>query len=59
LPWHIIFGFHESMVTTTIVAGKILMRNRQLTNIDEKEVTSIAKNLAIQVWKRYESNIKL
>ena len=58
LPWHIIFGFHESMVTTTIVAGKILMKNRQLTNIDEQEVTSIAKNLAIQVWKRYESNIK-
>ena len=22
LPWQIIFGFHESMVTTTIVAGK-------------------------------------
>jgi len=59
LPWHILFGFHESMVTTTIVAGKILMNNRQLTNIDEKEVTSIAKNLAIQVWKRYETNFKL
>ena len=25
LPWHIIFGFHESMVTTTIVAGKVLL----------------------------------
>jgi putative selenium metabolism protein SsnA len=23
LPWHIIFGFHESMVTMTMVAGKI------------------------------------
>ena len=23
LPWHIIFGFHESMVTTTIVAGEV------------------------------------
>jgi putative selenium metabolism protein SsnA len=56
LPWHILFGFHESMVTTTIVAGKFLMKNRQLTCIDEKEVTSVAKNLASQVWKRYESN---
>ena len=57
LPWHIIFGFHESMVTTTIVAGNILMMNRKLTNIDEKEVTSIAQKLAVQVWNRYESNI--
>ena len=57
LPWHILFGFHESMVTTTIVAGQVLMRNRKLTSIDEKEVTSIAKNLAVKVWKRYESNI--
>lgn len=57
LPWHIIFGFHESMVTTTIVAGIILMRNRQLTNIDEKEVASVARNLAKKVWKRYESNL--
>ena len=59
LPWHILFGFHESMVTTTIVAGKILMRNRQLTNIDEKEVTSVARNLAKKVWKRYESNLNI
>jgi putative selenium metabolism protein SsnA len=57
LPWHIIFGFHESMVDTTIVAGKILMRNRQLINIDEQEVANISKNLAIKVWKRYESNV--
>ncbi|MCB8987545.1 MAG: putative aminohydrolase SsnA [Ardenticatenaceae bacterium] len=30
LPWHIIFGFEASMVTTTIVAGKVLMQDRQL-----------------------------
>jgi cytosine/adenosine deaminase-related metal-dependent hydrolase len=30
LPWHILFGFHESMVTTTIVAGRLLMADRQL-----------------------------
>jgi cytosine/adenosine deaminase-related metal-dependent hydrolase len=28
LPWHILFGFHESMVTTTIVNGKVLMKDR-------------------------------
>jgi len=57
LPWHIIFGFHESMVDTTIVAGKILMRNRNITTIDEHEVASVARNLALQVWKRYKLNV--
>ncbi|KPK89337.1 MAG: hydrolase, partial [Anaerolineae bacterium SM23_ 63] len=38
LPWHILFGFHSSMVTTTIVAGQLLMRDRQLLTLDEKEI---------------------
>jgi putative selenium metabolism protein SsnA len=58
LPWHIIFGFQESMVTTTIVGGNILMKDRQLTSLDEKEIASHARTLAYQVWKRYESNCK-
>ncbi|HBG74572.1 MAG: hydrolase [Chloroflexi bacterium GWB2_49_20] len=58
LPWHIIFGFQESMVTTTIVGGKILMKDRQLTSLDENEIASRARTLANQVWKRYESNYK-
>jgi putative selenium metabolism protein SsnA len=33
LPWHIIFGFNESMVTTTLVAGRILVRDRQLLTL--------------------------
>ena len=56
LPWHILFGFHESMVTSTIVAGKILMMDKKLTTIDEEEVASIAKKHAFEVWKRFESN---
>lgn len=38
IPWHIIFGFNERMITTTIVNGKILMKNRELTTMDEKEI---------------------
>ncbi|MFN8412330.1 MAG: NAD(P)-binding domain-containing protein [Anaerolineales bacterium] len=33
LPWHIIFGFQQSMVTTTIVAGKVLMKDRKLLTL--------------------------
>lgn len=53
LPWQIIFGFHESMVTTTIVAGKVLMRDRQLLTLDEAEITAKARQQAPLVWERY------
>ncbi|MGD8456397.1 MAG: putative aminohydrolase SsnA [Anaerolineales bacterium] len=53
LPWHIIFGFHESTVTSTLVAGKFLMRNRKLLSLDEAEITAQARALAPQVWERY------
>jgi putative selenium metabolism protein SsnA len=53
LPWQIIFGFHESMVTTTLVAGEVLMRDRQLVTMDEEAITARARELAPQVWERY------
>jgi len=53
LPWHILFGFHESMVTTTIVAGQILMQDRRLLTLDEAEITARARALVPGVWQRY------
>ncbi len=55
LPWHIIFGFNESMVTTTIVAGKVLMRNRELLTLDEETISANARELAPGVWERYQA----
>jgi putative selenium metabolism protein SsnA len=54
LPWHIIFGFEASMVTTTIVAGKVLMQDRQLLTLDEAAITARSRELAAEVWKRFE-----
>ncbi len=56
LPWHIVFGFNESMVTTTMVAGKVMMRDRQLLTLDEGSITARSRELAAQAWKRYEEN---
>jgi putative selenium metabolism protein SsnA len=53
LPWHILFGFQESMVTTTIVAGQVLMRDRQLLTLDESEIAARALEAAPGVWERY------
>jgi len=55
LPWHILFGFNESMVTTTIVSGKVLMRDRKLLFIDEEEIAYKSRELAAKAWKRYQS----
>lgn len=55
LPWHIIFGFNESMITTTIVAGKLLMHNREILTMDEEAITAKALELAPAVWGRYQS----
>ncbi len=57
LPWHIVFGFNESMVTTTMVAGKVLMRDRQILTLDEAAITAYSRELASRVWKRYEENV--
>jgi len=52
-PWHIVFGFRDSMVTWTIVNGKVLMKNRQLLGIDEKNITAEAYKVSKRVWNSY------
>ncbi|MEX2161472.1 MAG: putative aminohydrolase SsnA [Anaerolineales bacterium] len=53
LPWHILFGFGHKMVTTTIVKGEVLMRDKQLLTLDEAEIAANARSLAPSVWERY------
>jgi putative selenium metabolism protein SsnA len=55
LPWHILFGMHHSMVTMTMVAGNILMKDKELVNIDEKKIYSDAYQLHNGVWDRYNN----
>jgi putative selenium metabolism protein SsnA len=54
LPWHILFGFQPGMVTTTIVGGKVLMKDRHLLTLDEKEIAARAREIAPRVWSRYQ-----
>ncbi|MDZ4764621.1 MAG: putative aminohydrolase SsnA [Chloroflexota bacterium] len=53
LPWHILFGFESSMITTTMVDGRVLMRDRQLLTLDEAAIAAEARALAPEVWARY------
>ncbi len=53
LPWHILFGFRDNMVTGTIVNGQWLMRDRQLLTLNETEIAAHARELAPKVWETY------
>lgn len=57
LPWHIIFGFQQSMVTSTMVEGKFLMKDKKLLTLDEEEITARAREIAPKIWKRYEEEV--
>lgn len=49
---HIHFGMMGRSVETTIINGKVVMEERQLVNIDEREIMAKGRELADQVWKR-------
>jgi putative selenium metabolism protein SsnA len=53
LPWQIVFGVDGAHVTTTIVGGKVLMRDRQLLTLDEERIAARALEVAPQVWQRF------
>jgi putative selenium metabolism protein SsnA len=57
LPWQIVFGFHDGMVTTTIARGKVLMRDRQMLCLDEVKVARDALERAPAVWERYNARV--
>jgi cytosine/adenosine deaminase-related metal-dependent hydrolase len=58
LPWHIVFGFNESMITTTIAGGKLLMRDRQLLFLDEEKIAFEARRIAPAIWERYAGRVQ-
>ncbi len=52
LPWHLLFGFEASMVTATVCAGRVLMRERKLLTLDEEAITARSRELAARAWQR-------
>lgn len=52
LPWHILFGFRDGMVTMTMAGGKVLMKDRKLLFFDEKEIATKSREIAASTWAR-------
>lgn len=53
LPWHILFGVSGSHVHSTICHGEVLMKNRELQNLDEEEITARSRERADETWDRF------
>jgi cytosine/adenosine deaminase-related metal-dependent hydrolase len=49
---HILFGISGPMVDTVIINGRVVMRERQLVDIDEAEILAKSRELAAKVWQR-------
>jgi putative selenium metabolism protein SsnA len=55
LAGHLVFAFNESMITTTMVDGKLLMKDRVLTTLDEAQIKAHARAIVPELWRRYEA----
>jgi cytosine/adenosine deaminase-related metal-dependent hydrolase len=49
---HILFGVTGRHVDTTIINGKIVMKDRVLVNIDEEALLAKSRELAKKLWER-------
>ncbi|MFL5654815.1 MAG: putative aminohydrolase SsnA [Ktedonobacteraceae bacterium] len=51
-PWHLIFGMDGRHVNSTMVAGRWLMRDRQLLTLDEARIHARARELSRALWQK-------
>lgn len=50
---HFLFGICEASVSTTIVNGKVLMRDGKLLNLDEEKIFAESRKQAEGFWNRF------
>lgn len=48
---HIHFGLSGSMVQTSMINGKLVMRDRELLTVDEKQLRAESRKVAAALWK--------
>ncbi len=52
--YHLIFGMRGSLVNTTIINGRVLMKDRKLLHLDEEEIMAKSQEVAQKFWKKME-----
>jgi len=49
---HFIFGLESSHVQHVISSGKLIVKNRQILNVNEQEILEYSKKLGKKLWKK-------
>ena len=52
LAGHLLFGIDRSHVSSVIVAGRFVLRERRLANVDERNVNERVRRAARALWQR-------
>ena len=50
---HFLFGIADAEVDTTIINGRIVMKNKVILDLDEQEIAEKARDVAKGVWRRF------
>jgi putative selenium metabolism protein SsnA len=50
---HILFGVSGRAVDTTVIDGRVVMENRKLTGLEEREICEKSRELAEKAWERF------
>lgn len=50
---HLLFGLGSAPVSTTIVGGRVVMREGRVVGVDEKELAARCRELAVALWNRW------
>ncbi len=51
---HFIYGMNKGNIDSVISNGKIIMKEKKITNIDEKSILRRSRELSTTLWKRME-----
>jgi cytosine/adenosine deaminase-related metal-dependent hydrolase len=55
LAGHLLFGLDRSHVASVLVAGRVVLRDRRLTGVDERAVAARARQAAKDLWERMQA----
>jgi 5-methylthioadenosine/S-adenosylhomocysteine deaminase len=55
---HLAYAVNKADVSTTIIEGKVVMRDRHLCTLDEKELFAKAREMAAEIGSRFGTQTK-
>jgi len=56
---HFLYGIEATHVQHVISKGKLIVKNRLLTQVNEAEIKKYAEKLSLKLWQKMEENISI